>query len=499
MNQKNENNNGKSIKIIPEEKSNKKNDINITPRVELGLYPLQSKILGVIFDSCRDYAQHEVLKFDPKYGMWSQIRDPRQKLYSDFFISPNSLWRHRHNIDNNNNNIIIIIIIIIINISSTETSTSSLTSPSTVSLRTNLLSSNNLGEKSIVEKKEEKENPSILITYEVIYHKLKAIPKTHEVWVKLFAATPEYPVPQLEFHSYDRKSQIRAKPIIYCPPDSWADIIKSQKLGENIQMIERGLFTHGIWIPSCELTNALNRIDLMDDSRVTIGIRGNCLILFASQHGEEVAHIHGEPAIQDEWLTPYEEDHLPAICNNNNNNNLDLNLYKIQKEKEEKEKELESINITKNTITPTALFTSRKKTKYNDKIESLDEEDNHDTIEHKHSSKSKIRTTPTIPSKTKTNSIQQKVTNLPLLSLVCSLKINFCNKTSNNSSDHVLLVMSAIKPESGIIIYFPLREMKPGSFNRYIFAPPPSYSPHHHQVPSNYIPPEYFQCKLPVD
>lgn len=373
------------------------------PAVEFGLYALQAKLLAVIFDSCRDYAQHELLRCHPKYGLYAQISDPRQKLCTDFFISPDSFWMYKQ-------------------------AALPIIEPSSKRQRAEEEFDPQLADQ-----------PSLLITNEVLYHKLKNVAKNEEVWCRLFEANSADSVPQLELLPFDKKTRARAAPIIYRPPASWSDIIESQRLGYDLDSVPRGLFTHGIWIPSAELTHALNRVDLMDDSRVTIAIRGQCLILFASQHGYETAHIHGKAAIQDEWLTPLEQDLQP--------------------------------------ITTTATAIPNKKHKK------------------KHNNTTATTATETI---TTTGVRSLKLSNLPVLSVVCSLKINFCNKTANNSSDKVLIALSATNPEEGVLLYFPLRGMKHGSFSRYRVAAPPAHCPYHHMTPANYIPPEAFQCTLPL-
>ena len=358
-------------------KKRKKGDTSLlSSDLEIGFHPSQCKMLNVIFDTCRDFTRHEVIKFHSKYGLWSQIRDPGEKLCCDFFISPSSLWRYHFKKEEEEEE------------------------------------EEKEGEKE--EKKEEEKKGEeqkeyvLLLNFVTIYTKLKLINKTNGVWSLFFLPNLEHSLPQWEFHPYDPRSHPpkRMKSRIYRPPKNWSNIITSQRLGQDVQVVTPNSYTHAIWISSCELTNALNKIDLMDDSRMTVSIRGNCLLLFAYQHGQEIDHLHGTIGKQDEWLTPYEKDYF-------------------------------------------SLSTKEENT----------------------------------------------LTNLPALNVVCSLKANFCNKVANNSSDRVLIVLSATNSKQDILFYFPIRAMKEECFVRFRFAPP-APSTHHHLSPPTYIPPEYYNCEL---
>lgn len=361
------------------------------PTAEVGLYPLQAKALSVIFDACRDYTQHEVLQFHPQHGLWSQIRDVRQKLFTDFYVAPESFWMYK------------------VNAQSTATLT------------------------------------SLLVTNEVMYHKLKSVKKGEEVLMRFFCATPpDYPLPLLQCFPYDKKTWQRSKTIRYIPPASWQDIIATQHLNESVEHVPQGLYTHAIWVPSAELTHALNRIDLMDDSRVTIAIRGQCLILFASQHGYEGAHIHGKSAVAEEWLTPLERE-----------------------QQQQQRTETQAATV----VSPVATAIAKPKKRKRGEV---------------------------TPEEEATSVTPVPLTNLPELSVVCSLKINFANKTANNSSDRVLVALSATHPDEGVLLYFPLRGMKGASFVRYRIASPITVSPYHYMYPPNYVPPNLYSCTLPA-
>ena len=251
--------------------------------VELGLYPGQCGTLSVVFDSLRDYAQQAPLRFHPVHGLWARVADVQERVVSELFIAPErNLWRYE-----------------------CECSASGARGD-----------------------KDEDAQHSLTAVFQTLYPLLKSVPRDHRVWARYFPASRDaqgaLQPGQWELYPFQPRSRERAKPLLYREPAEWhvlrelRDSFSAQQAHPQRAATEQGgrvrpgEYSHALWVSTAEFMGAVNRVNVLADTRLTLAIRGSCLVFYAQHYDLQAVHLHGTPAARDAWLTPLERVSEPG-------------------------------------------------------------------------------------------------------------------------------------------------------------------------------------------